>query len=426
MRRACCGRSIGVKGGTVRRTLMLGAVAVVVAAVGGCGGGETSACKPVVSRESPWVICDLGTLGGEFSEAVAINDDGQIVGSADTERSKQGRRIAHAFLWEKGKMRDLGTLPGFESGSQAVAINDRGQVVGSSLSGASDKHGRSIWHAFLWQKGTMRDLGTLGGPSSSAYAINERGQVVGAADTKVIARSGHHVTHAFLWQDGRMIDLGSLGGSSGALAINEHDQGLGSSDVPNGTRAVLWEKGRMTNLGTLPDGYNSYPGAINDQGQIVGKSSVASHYWHAFLWQKGRMIDLNIPPANRDSEAVAINNRGQVIGTRLGWSRTLFLWDHGQRTDLRIRPLGSDPIQINERGQIVGTTGSNVHAFLWEGGRIHDLGTLGGDSSHAVAINEHDQITGTSYTAVQAKDVRGQTVIADGPSHAVLWTLRSG
>ena len=35
-----------------------------------------------------------------------------------------------------------------------------------------------------------------------------------------------------------------------------------------------------------------------------------------------------------------------------------------------------------------------VHAFLWDGTRMLDLGTLGGSSSQGVAINASGQVTG--------------------------------
>ena len=49
------------------------------------------------------------------------------------------------------------------------------------------------------------------------------------------------------------------------------------------------------------------------------------------------------------------------------------------------------PVQlINEHGQITGTSGK--HAFIWINGRMRDLGTLGGKTSDAVAINDRGQI----------------------------------
>ena len=63
-------------------------------------------------------------------------------------------------------MTDLGTLGG--TYSYATAINEQGQVVGISLIG-------SEMHAFIWHNGRMTDLGTLGGGWSQVSGINEQG-----------------------------------------------------------------------------------------------------------------------------------------------------------------------------------------------------------------------------------------------------------
>ena len=73
--------------------------------------------------------------------------------------------------------------------SRAHAINAQGQVVGISFTASGEQH------AFLWEKGTMTDLGTLGGLFSSAATINDSGQVVGHSTTV----SGE--TRAVLWRD---------------------------------------------------------------------------------------------------------------------------------------------------------------------------------------------------------------------------------
>lgn len=56
---------------------------------------------------------------------------------------------------------------------------------------------------------------------------------------------------------------------------------------------------------------------------------------------------------------------------------------------------------INDNGQIVGsgnTTGT-TRAFLWQNGVFTDLGTLGGESSVAFAINNQAQVVGWAETA---------------------------
>jgi probable HAF family extracellular repeat protein len=89
-----------------------------------------------------------------------------IVGSS----TLTGEAETHAFVYENGAMRDLGTLGG--TYSSAAAVNSQGIVVGKS----TDASGRTV--AFIYDAGGMRPLLNMPG-AQSAVGISDRGAVVG-------------------------------------------------------------------------------------------------------------------------------------------------------------------------------------------------------------------------------------------------------
>jgi probable HAF family extracellular repeat protein len=220
--------------------------------------------RPSGARATVWTEKGeelLPTFGGTESYALAINNAGNIVGSAtDTEG------VAHAFLSAGDVLQDLGELGG--GWSSAYGVNDSLDVVGYSL----DPNG--MFRAFVWRPGSgMRALPTLGGANSYAFGVNAGGSIVGAANTL------NGLNRAYIYRDGRMQDLGTLGGSiSLAYGVNSSDQAVGySMDSTGRMHAFIWMNGMMYDLNALAGNSEDWvfeaAYAINDSGQIAGTGS---------------------------------------------------------------------------------------------------------------------------------------------------------
>jgi probable HAF family extracellular repeat protein len=315
---------------------------------------------------------------------------------------------------------DLGPVPAGQY--YYYAINARGEVAGVTTVGGQN-------HAVLYSHGTMTDLGTLGGLSSSAYGINDAAQVVGSAATKGPISGTSGATHAFLYSSGTMADLGLLGGYSISVAtdINDSGQVVGYCTATSSEQAFLYSGGTMTALGAL-GGQGSAAYGINASGQVAGGAGTSTGYSHAFLYSNGQMADLGTLPGYPDSYATSINAGGTVVGESYSYNNGAtyyhgFLYSNGTMVDIGWLP-GEEGMTfvsgINSSGEVIGQSGAR--AFLYSSGTMTDLDTLINAASGwilfgADGINDSGQIVGFGQNPAGKDDVFVLTPLAPGDAN---------
>ncbi len=433
---------------------------------------QNAAAQQTTAKHHHYRLIDVGTFGGPNSlfsnpDSRAINNRGTATGAADTSIPDPYSpncffdcSVDRAFVWKNGVTTDLGTLPGGVS-SFAYWVNNGGLIVGQSQNGLIDPlTGFPEARGVLWRNGQVIDLGTLGGTQSNANGINDYDQVVGGAlnatpdpfagstltgvsslgsfaQTYVFAPATTQ-THAFLSSRGKMQDLGTLGGpDSNALVVNDLGQVSGVSFInfianPGGVPTLdpfLWRNGKMIDLGTF-GGTFGFPTWLNNSGQVVGVSDLpGDQTFHPFLWDRGELKDLGTL-GGYTGQAFFVNDAGEAVGYAdltpdpLGCSGLLcihhaFLWKGGVMKDLGTLGNGtcSRALSINQGGQIVGATSvcnaEFAHAFLWEnGGPIVDLSTLVLDAS-GIAVRDGDYINDRGEIAARG-------ALPNGDVHAVV------
>ncbi|AFH50015.1 Putative membrane protein [Ignavibacterium album JCM 16511] len=190
-------------------------------------------------------LSDIGTLGGESSQATAISGGVNpiIVGISQT-----GNFEFHAFKKVGNQMDDLGTLGGDFSMATNISENQDFIVGYSNGSNHND-------HAFLWTaSGGMQDLGTLGGNKSSASSVSDNGIVVGWSRTET------GMANAFIWSaDSGMQNLNTLYSNlipvTGKLIIAEsisangrYIVGTGYQSNPELVEAFLLDRGNLSSV----------------------------------------------------------------------------------------------------------------------------------------------------------------------------------
>jgi probable HAF family extracellular repeat protein len=267
----------------------------------------------------------------------------------------------------------LGTLGGPDS--HGTDLNEKGQVVGHSATAAG------ATHAFVWDGGRMTDLGRGLGTESRAAAINAAGEVVGTYDADC--------QRAFYWKVGQEGAPAPLRSEClhGALDINDAGQVLMGLKVEGATHSDvrILHQGSYTQLRNPERGY-MYSGWINDRGQVMGTFYYTTSGWGGSAWLYPDRAPEGV--ALKFSLVTGINDRGDYVrscgygqcdGELVANGRTVALAAVG-------RPGTAGPADVNNQRQAVGIyayafelkeTGSVARIvwrpFLWENGTTHHV-----------------------------------------------------
>lgn len=330
-----------------------------------------------LTAEIKYDIQDIGTLQTRSSQAIALNNQGQILGSYNIDGSKDGKhffvrdkdgsfheitedyamvyenipqqllstRIDWRYLTDDGKAYGTFTLPntnpvlfmwdrhqgtvklGILPGKEIMAINNAGQVLIKSV--VVYENGKPVRSPVIWQNGHINNLEGLGGDlgieseESYGFDMNNYGNVVGQSVVYLSYKNNlYKQVHATMWVDGQAIDLHhkvTKRSESAATVINDLNEILIEG-------LFLHADGNLVNIGR---GVN---GKATDKNYLYFKDFGVFDKFGAEILSPGRISGMIGNDSNSIwidcEEIICVNDNGEAIAqgeTIYGEKHIMFL-----------------------------------------------------------------------------------------------------
>ncbi len=223
--------------------------------------------------------------------------------------------------------------------------------------------------------------------------------------------------------------------ANGLVLLTYYNSGTGFWD---GAATFNIKTNTYTNLPADPDtaSYPNYqnPTGLNDKGQVVGDESSTTYtlsgppalYWmpiESYVYSSPSTFKNYVPPFAGAfvSEAYGINNNGDVVGIfNVGTGDQGYLLSGGTFTKIDVLPTGptpvpidpyngdyptgatTDPYDINNEGQIVGSYYDPMHSVLGQQGFEYDSGVYttidapGDVNTFLYGLNDQGEIVGSA------------------------------
>jgi hypothetical protein len=353
------------------------------------------------STRVPFVSLALGLLA-----AIAL------ISAASPLRAEVATSVAPAY-----RIVDIGVLPGLAmDDSYAVAVNDNGQVIGES--GGDYPSGSQ--QAFFWDASlAMQKLSTA--LWCSAFGMNNYGVVVG--------NYPNSTTKAFRWDASagfQNLGPGPVAGYPyyGGAAINDSGNiayANWSYSGPPG-KAYLVSDGAASWIGELYSGARTDPTGLNNENEMVGYSYKTGVPFQAFFWSSASgIVGLGFLSGFTSSVAYGVNDASQAVGycaNDASGAQTAFVWNPtGGMSELGSSLIGATNTlarRISSGGIAVGwgLIGGTNHALAWAAGQdAVDLNSRVPDMSGWAVLRSANGINSSGL-------IVGEGLLTNGVRHA--------
>lgn len=220
-----------------------------------------------------------------------INNNGVIVGYSGDGRS---------FTWSNGVFTYF-QVPG-SNFTQALGINDAGQVFGTY------GNNNFPFPGFLYDGQNFTTVEYPGAQETKVTAVLKSGMVLGYFNNSPTIdgfRFDGTEYRAFLIP-GKQIVTTITG------AANNNGDFVGSAATIN-YEGYVFSRGKITLL-NFPGALTTGASGINDSGVVTGNFEIFGSGESCFYWQAGRFVSFNIPGAAALSACNGINNAGVIVG----------------------------------------------------------------------------------------------------------------
>jgi hypothetical protein len=227
--------------------------------------------------------------------ALGINDHGQIVGIyVDTSN------IVHGFLFDHGSYTTLDYPSAIET--DPGGINNSGQISGTYFDTVGLPHG------FVYSQGRFSPVNFPGAIDTLVNGINSRGEFVGGYD------DASSVTHGLSFQSGQLRSIDApFGSQTQVSSVNDLGQMLGYTwSNPNGPFGGFIFDGRGFSRFDVPGALDTFPNAINDQGEHGGSFDEYDIFFGTI--DGFGYVTINGRPYALYYYLIGMNSQNQIVG----------------------------------------------------------------------------------------------------------------
>lgn len=320
-----------------------------------------TASSSFLAAEIEYDIQDIGTLQTRSSQAIALNNEGAILGWYNIDGSKEGK---HFFVRDRAG--SFHEIPNKENGVGWEIdwryLTDDGKAYGTF----DGNDNFSVLYRWDQHNGAVK-LGNL--PAKEISAINNNGQVL--IQSVVENENGKLVRRPIIWTNGAITKLNGLEGNIG-IASEE-----------------------------------SYGFDMNNNGEVIGQSIVYLNYknnlykqTHATKWVNGKAIDLHKTlPKTDSSTAIALNDLGEVLIKNSEDGSTYCIDKNGN-----FRKVANYLTKINNigyiyyEGEIVDKENNFITATTFLNPKIQQNDTIWSKIIHIIKVNDSGEIISKAKT----------------------------